>query len=969
MVNDIGFVLRRGGPTEAQIRESRQIQKQQRQAEARRQQQLKAIQQQARRRVEEARRPKTFDVFVIDRGGGRTPQTLSVVRTFPTRAEAERFSSEERREFADRDTPVGIRPTPTPTQQKAFPKFDGRQVTGPPPSERGRKLQSRRLELERIQKKVKVVEGKVDISGLTRGQQARVRQITGVEAGKAFTVEKGKPTTRQEFIKSIEERQKKVALGERVEALGVKVKAAKVKAITPTVTTVLPIKKPTKPSDVLSGLGTSFILKEVTLPPPRSFIPERVKQAKKVSIPALTFLLGREAFRTLEDVSEDVRAGFLGKVGQLGEGIAERPIGKVRTGFEEITRGLTVSGKVISEKRKPIEGPLVLLPVVPEIITPPVEALERTAEFTFRTAPKGLVEAGKFVISPEGKEIITEVTKTAGKIVVAEPKATGVAIGLLAAQTTLGLVRGIGKEFRERPLAVVVEAEFIGKVIKTPVVIFKGATKALRKGIFEKKIRVLEKKEPSEFSPFTEIFEPTGKQIIELKTGLSIIETKPRRLGLTILTPTQIERQLLLKPRRVEPSISIPKTLQPKETQLKFKEQFKPLTKLQEEQLRIKVIEKPRQKTFTEIRFEEINRQLKEIIERVEGKPKPKKPKPPTFVGEVFQIGGLIPPIRIKPEVTPSTLLKRIRGIGKPLFERKLKPAKEIGIPEFRPVVPERLSIFKPTGLTTAGIIGTQKVPSIISIQSVEPISRVSIESIIKPITERTPQEIAKQREREALRVDVVPKTDIKITQDVTQDIRQDIDRITVPILDFEVPRITVPKEKIPKEEIPKEKVPDILKRIKIDKKKRQGVRKKAFITEVRLGERKGDKFVITTGRKLPRNKAINKGARIVDNTTSRSFRIIRKGTTLLRDDREFFRKDKFRGRKGKTKLPPKTFVEKSKFAIDSFGERAGIPFSPSRIPRLREALAMKKQRKVTKSQRRIPKSLTTGRGRTMRFL
>ena len=140
------------------------------------------------------------------------------------------------------------------------------------------------------------------------------------------------------------------------------------------------------------------------------------------------------------------------------------------------------------------------------------------------------------------------------------------------------------------------------------------------------------------------------------------------------------------------------------------------------------------------------------------------------------------------------------------------------------------------------------------------------------------------------------------------------------------------------------------------------GVSKPAFTTEVREGERKGDKFIRVRKQVLPRQRAINLGARIADNTTARTFKIKRKGTTTLSDTNRFPLKDKFRGRVGKSKLPPKVFVEKSKFAIDSPGERLGIPFSPIRIPRLKEAIARKKAR-------RILKALTTGRGRTMVFL
>ena len=140
------------------------------------------------------------------------------------------------------------------------------------------------------------------------------------------------------------------------------------------------------------------------------------------------------------------------------------------------------------------------------------------------------------------------------------------------------------------------------------------------------------------------------------------------------------------------------------------------------------------------------------------------------------------------------------------------------------------------------------------------------------------------------------------------------------------------------------------------------GVPKPAFTTEVREGERKGDKFIRVRKRVLPKQRAINLGARVADNTTARTFRIKRRGTTTLPDTNRFPLKDKFRGRIGKSKLPPKVFVEKSKFAIDSPGERLGIPFNPIRIQRLREAQARKQAR-------RVPRPLTTGRGRTMRFL
>ena len=68
----------------------------------------------------------------------------------------------------------------------------------------------------------------------------------------------------------------------------------------------------------------------------------------------------------------------------------------------------------------------------------------------------------------------------------------------------------------------------------------------------------------------------------------------------------------------------------------------------------------------------------------------------------------------------------------------------------------------------------------------------------------------------------------------------------------------------------------------------------------------------------------------------------------------DFRLKDKFRGRRGKTKLPPRTFVEKSRFAIDTQGEKLGIPFSPIRQIRLREAVARKKAGRIISATRML---------------
>lgn len=127
-----------------------------------------------------------------------------------------------------------------------------------------------------------------------------------------------------------------------------------------------------------------------------------------------------------------------------------------------------------------------------------------------------------------------------------------------------------------------------------------------------------------------------------------------------------------------------------------------------------------------------------------------------------------------------------------------------------------------------------------------------------------------------------------------------------------------------------------------------------AFVPQVKV---KG-KFRDASAVPLPRNKAINLGARVVDRTTSRSFRVVRRGQTEVTDDVGFRLKRKFRKKDS-------TFIERSRHAIDSSGERAGIPFNPLRIKRLKESLA---RRKAGQAVRRrspliIPGSNSRARG------
>ncbi len=89
----------------------------------------------------------------------------------------------------------------------------------------------------------------------------------------------------------------------------------------------------------------------------------------------------------------------------------------------------------------------------------------------------------------------------------------------------------------------------------------------------------------------------------------------------------------------------------------------------------------------------------------------------------------------------------------------------------------------------------------------------------------------------------------------------------------------------------------------------------------------KGQDIEFDKKKSFPRQRAKNIGANIVDNSAAASFRIRRSRDPIdsVIDDGFFFLSNKFRSPATKSKLPPKQFIEKSLFRIDSAGERAGI--------------------------------------------
>lgn len=87
------------------------------------------------------------------------------------------------------------------------------------------------------------------------------------------------------------------------------------------------------------------------------------------------------------------------------------------------------------------------------------------------------------------------------------------------------------------------------------------------------------------------------------------------------------------------------------------------------------------------------------------------------------------------------------------------------------------------------------------------------------------------------------------------------------------------------------------------------------------------NKFIKVNDKPLLRNQAKNLGSDAVDNTAAASFvlRKTKQKAEALFDDFMFIKQNKFRSPKSRSKLPPKTFIEKDTFRIDTRGEVKGI--------------------------------------------
>lgn len=206
-----------------------------------------------------------------------------------------------------------------------------------------------------------------------------------------------------------------------------------------------------------------------------------------------------------------------------------------------------------------------------------------------------------------------------------------------------------------------------------------------------------------------------------------------------------------------------------------------------------------------------------------------------------------------------------------------------------------------------------------------------SISSLVQDVFQIPIQEQqAIQRQETITDLDIlqIQKADVLTVQDVFQEQRQEQrqDLITLPIQitePFTAPfgRIFEPTKPTTKKTKPKRLRGFFL----------EGGENFITAAEIQgfdvLVREKGKDIEVDKKMSFPRQRANNIGADIVDNSAAASFRIKSSNQPIdsIIDDPFFFKGNKFRSPKTKSKLPPKQFVEKRRFRIDTGGELAGI--------------------------------------------
>lgn len=439
--------------------------------------------------------------------------------SFATRAAAEKQAQEFR-------GPGGVR---TEVREIADPsKIPARIMERPVKSERGLELKRRRERRELGQQAIEKVRKGLPIS---RAEREAARRLTGTNIQSVTETASLQRVLRGPTI----EEQKQAALIERQKILTSRIRGT---ALTQRLQAQMPL--PSQFRTISTGGVPLTILGE---PRPLEFIkrePTVFETAQQRGFFESLKLIGGEGLNALTIAAEDIRSGFIGGIGDFGEGLFDRPIGKVKTGLFETTRDVSVLGTTLREDRKQITPDQdILFPVIPETLAKGVRGIESTLKFFAEDVPRGAKAAGSFVVSEEGREIIGETAKAAGKQLKERPGETLLAAGTITALGTFGIIKSTTGAFKQEPIFIGAELAAFGEVGRVGQITFKAVTGLVKKA---KDVFILETPKTERFLDidFTKgkvtFVKAVGKDITSTQLDLVELGTKGTRAFSKIIT-------------------------------------------------------------------------------------------------------------------------------------------------------------------------------------------------------------------------------------------------------------------------------------------------------------------------------------------------------------------------------------------------------------------------------------------------
>src|SRR3990167_206591 len=502
-----------------------------------------------------------WQVINIETATKNQPKTLTVVATFPTRAEAEAW---RRREDPRGEISVGIREAPTepePIVQGGLGAGLAR-LGGPlgALAEESRREAKKKQEVRLAEQAAEKIESGQTIStaereALTRTYRDKIPSTSEInrqirEARGEITV-----TPRElEKIKATEREQRIIETKKKI----------------------IDFQPPQKPSLSTGGVSLTFLgipYRMEVQPIPEPTLKERFEAGKQMS----AFELAKRGYRASEKLASPVMEA----VGEYGinvptrfiTGIVERPVGKAQY-REEIVRKTALSGRVISEKRKIVESKEPrLFPVIEETLTPVAEGLGELigegAEL-IKKIPAGI----ELISSKEFRQKSTKVAQTTAVQFVSEPVKTIKGASLVGGVIGYKLIKGTAEHIKEQPLTSIGELIALETGLRTVKFGIEGTATTIRgtQDIFIRKQKLsLMESGKGKVGKMFEIESFSKGNGFELKPFIKIQEIEPAFLQRTLsgdVITSQEQRFFTTKLGEVDFPMKLPRGTMPKDIEI-----------------------------------------------------------------------------------------------------------------------------------------------------------------------------------------------------------------------------------------------------------------------------------------------------------------------------------------------------------------------------------------------------------------